>query len=82
MFEWGAVIAAAAAIASAQQQAAADEQRRQFAQHSQDLSLWTGFSLSPAPKHYDPGKPCQGCGSRETLIHRGARKCAYCRSDR
>jgi hypothetical protein len=68
---WGAVIAATAAIVSAQQQNAAAVE-------------WVPIRgiPDPEPQQFTPGEPCQGCGSRETLIHRGARKCAYCRSDR
>ena len=34
------------------------------------------------PKPADPGAACQGCGSRETIVHNGERQCAYCRGDR
>lgn len=77
------------------QKRAAEEQRRQFEQTLRDMNPWLsglgnldGLTYEPirgvpdpSPPPYTPG-PCGGCGSRETVTHDGARKCAYCRGDR
>lgn len=77
------------------QKRAAEEQRRQFEQTRRDMNPWLSGLGSlgvltyepirgvpdPSPTSYTPG-PCGGCGSRETVIHDGARMCAYCRGDR
>lgn len=43
--------------------------------------------IDPPILQYEPELPvetlsCQGCGSRETIIHNGRQKCSYCRGDR
>jgi hypothetical protein len=60
--------------------AEAAQQLRQFELARDDLRSWRS-GPKPGLEGYTPG-PCGGCGSRETVIHRGARKGAYCRSDR
>jgi hypothetical protein len=86
---WAAIVGGMAASASYAAQRQAMEAERATEALGDYYNTLSGIAplgrtsdFTPAaPAPYTPG-PCGGCGSRETIIHRGARKCAYCRSDR
>lgn len=91
MFGWisGSLAAAkgtARSAASARDEAAYQSQKLEDLWRSMQSQYC--YLADPPILTYSPeaenerGDPCHGCGSRETIIHSGARKCAYCRSDR